>query len=81
MLNHQQTLQFLQLRKNKLIGRIWPTREGYLIAPKGTIEGMNDYSQAEFILTEKLVQLIENLSLRKGPQEEKGERQTMVSNL
>lgn len=65
MLNHQQTLQFLCLRKNKLIGRIWPTREGYLIAPRGTIEGMNDYSQTEFILTEKLVQLIENLSLRK----------------
>lgn len=45
-MNHEYTLMFLELRKQKKIGRIWPAPGGYRVAPLHAIEGMNDFNLA-----------------------------------
>lgn len=61
-MNHEYYLTFVILRKAGRIGRLWPVNNGYLLAPLEAVVGVNDYSLAEFISSEKLLNLLDELS-------------------
>jgi hypothetical protein len=68
-MTHEEYLSFVVLRKTGRIGRVWPVAGGYKLAPltypDGTKLGFNEhntYVLAEFITTEKLLALIDELS-------------------
>lgn len=62
MLSHEETLQYLELRKEGKIGKLWTEGERiYKLAPLEALAGL-EYQLAESICEEKLVILIRKLS-------------------
>lgn len=62
MLSHEETLQYLELRKQDKIGKLWTEgKRIYKLAPLEALVGL-EYQLAESICEEKLVTLIRKLS-------------------
>lgn len=60
-MTHEFYLQFMALRKQNLIGRIWNVPGGFRVAPLDCVPGL-EHQEAEFMPELAFTQLVERLS-------------------